>query len=57
MAYFLKLPFPFKLALNFKFPTKRQSKSFFDMKEFFLQNTPSARALPGAAGQRVTERP
>jgi TraC protein/TraG P-loop domain/CagE, TrbE, VirB family, component of type IV transporter system len=44
MAYFLKLPFPFKLALNFKFPTKRQSKSFFDMKEFFLQNTPSARA-------------
>lgn len=44
MAYFLKLPFPFKLALNFKFPTKRQTKSFFDMKEFFLQNTPSARA-------------
>lgn len=44
MAYFLKLPFPFKLSLNFKFPTKRQSKSFFDMKEFFLQNTPSARA-------------
>ena len=44
MAYFLRLPFPFKLALNFKFPTKRQAKSFFDMKEFFLQNTPSARA-------------
>lgn len=44
MAYFLKLPFPFKLSLNFKFPTKRQTKSFFDMKEFFLQNTPSARA-------------
>jgi len=44
MAYFLKLPFPFKLALNFKFPTKRQTKSFFDMKEFFLQNTPSAKA-------------
>ena len=44
MAYFLKLPFPFKLALNFKFPTRSQSKAFFDMKEFFLQNTPSARA-------------
>lgn len=44
MAYFTKLAFPFKLSLNFKFPTKRQAKTFFDMKEFFLQNTPSARA-------------
>ncbi len=44
MAYFTKLSFPFKLSLNFKFPTKRQSKTFFDMKEFFLQNTPSAKA-------------
>lgn len=44
MAYFTKLPFPFKLSLNFKFPTKRQTKTFFDTKEFFLQNTPSARA-------------
>jgi len=44
MAYFLNLPFPFKLSLNFKFPTKAQTKTFFDLKEFFLQNTPSAKA-------------
>ena len=44
MAYFTRLPFPFKLSLNFKFPTKRETKTFFDLKEFFLQNTPSARA-------------
>ncbi|MGK5083107.1 TraC family protein [Bdellovibrionota bacterium FG-1] len=44
MAYFTKLPFPFKLSINVTFPTKRQVKTFFDMKEFFLQNTPSARA-------------
>ncbi len=44
MAYFTKLPFPFKLSLNVTFPTKRQVKTFFDMKEFFLQNTPSAKA-------------
>ena len=44
MAYFTKMSFPFRLALNFKFPTKRQTKTFFDMKEFFLQNTPSAKA-------------
>lgn len=44
MAYFTKLPFPFKLSINVTFPTKRQVKTFFDMKEFFLQNTPSAKA-------------
>jgi len=44
MAYFTKLPFPFKLSRDFKFPTKRETKTFFDLKEFFLQNTPSARA-------------
>lgn len=44
MAYFTKLDFPFRLNLNVKFPTKTQSKAFFDVKEFFLQNTPSARA-------------
>lgn len=44
MAYFTRLKFPFKLALNFSFPTKSQVKTFFDMKEFFLQNTPSAKA-------------
>ena len=44
MAYFTRLKFPFKLSLNFSFPSKAKSKTFFDMKEFFLQNTPSARA-------------
>ena len=44
MANFTKLKFPFLLSLNFKFPTKRQTKTFLDLKEFFLENTPSARA-------------
>ena len=44
MAYFTKLDFPFKLSLNFSFPSKSESKRFFDIKEFLLQNTPSARA-------------
>lgn len=44
MAYFTRLSFPFRLALNFSFPSKAKVKQFFDLKEFFLQNTPSARA-------------
>lgn len=44
MAYFTRLSFPFKITLNFSFPTKTKIKQFFDIKEFFLQNTPSARA-------------
>lgn len=44
MAYFLKLPFPIKISLGVSFPSKTQVKTFFDLKEFFLQNTPSARA-------------
>lgn len=44
MAHFTRLPFPFKLSLNFSFPSKTKTKTFFDMKEFFLQNTPSAKA-------------
>lgn len=44
MAYFSKLTFPFKLSLSLSFPSKAKVKAFFDMKEFFLQNTPSARA-------------
>ena len=44
MAYFSKLPFPFRLSLSFSFPSKAKTKQFFDVKEFFLQNTPSARA-------------
>jgi hypothetical protein len=44
MAYFTTLPFPFKMSLNFKFPTQAQSKRFLDLKEFFLQNTPTAKS-------------
>lgn len=44
MAYFTKLDFPFRLSLNFSFPSKLKSKSFFDLKEFFLQNSFSARS-------------
>lgn len=44
MAAFTELRFPFKLSLNFSFPPKAKIKSYFDIKEFFLQNSPSARA-------------
>jgi hypothetical protein len=44
MANFLTLNFPFKLSLNFSFPKAAKIKSYFDTKEFFLQNSPSARA-------------
>lgn len=44
MAYFTKLNFPFRMALNVSFPSKAKVKRFFDLKEFFLENTPSARA-------------
>ncbi len=44
MAYFVGLSFPFRISQNFSFPSKAAVKKFFDVKEFFLQNTPSARA-------------
>lgn len=44
MANFLQLNFPFRLSLNFSFPKPAKIKSYFDTKEFFLQNSPSARA-------------
>ncbi len=44
MANFLTLNFPFRLSLNFSFPKAAKVKSYFDTKEFFLQNSPSARA-------------
>lgn len=44
MAYFLTLLFPFKLSLNFSFPTKAQTKTFFDAKEFFLEHGATAKA-------------
>jgi hypothetical protein len=44
MANFLSLNFPFRLSLNFSFPKSTKVKSYFDTKEFFLQNSPSAKA-------------
>lgn len=44
MAYFTRLDFPFRLSFNFSFPPKDKIKKFFDFKEFFLQNTPTAKA-------------
>jgi hypothetical protein len=44
MANFLSLNFPFRLSLNFSFPKPAKVKSYFDTKEFFLQNSPSAKA-------------
>ncbi len=44
MAYFTKLKFPYKMSLNFSFPSKSSVKKFFDIKEFFLENTVTAKA-------------
>ena len=44
MAYFTKLRFPFKMSLNFSFPSKGKVKKFFDIKEFFLENNVSRSA-------------
>lgn len=44
MTQVLKLPFAFKVCLNISFPPKLQTKRWLDLKEFFLENTPSARA-------------
>ena len=44
MAYFTSLNFPMRIALNFSFPGKQSVKKYLDLKEFFLENTPSARA-------------
>jgi type IV secretory pathway VirB4 component len=43
MAYFLGLKFPFRICLNISFPSPASIKRHFGIKEFFLQNTPSAR--------------
>jgi len=43
MAYFSRLNFPFKLSLSFSFPSKAKVKRFFGIKEFFLENTLTAR--------------
>ncbi len=44
MAYFLSLKFPFRICLNISFPSSSSVKKHFGVKEFFLQNTPSARS-------------
>ena len=44
MAYFLTLKFPFRICLNVSFPSPASIKRHFGMKDFFLQNTPSARS-------------
>src|SRR5690606_16960992 len=44
MSYFTRISFPFRLSLSFSFPSKGKVKQFFDVKEFFLENTPSAKA-------------
>lgn len=44
MAYFTKLTFPYKISLNFSFPSKLAVKKFFDLKEFFLENNISRKA-------------
>ena len=43
MSYFVNLDFPFKLSLNFSFPSQAKVNRFFGMKEFFLENTLSAK--------------
>ena len=45
MAYFVSLNFPFKLSLNFSFPSKTKANQFFGIKEFFLENTLSAKGM------------
>ena len=44
MAYFTKLNFPYKISLNFSFPSKNSVRKFFDLKAFFLENSVSEKA-------------
>lgn len=44
MAYFTLLNFPFKVSLNFSFPSKLEVRKFFDVKAFFLENNISKKA-------------
>jgi type IV secretory pathway VirB4 component len=44
MAYFLSLKFPFRICLNISFPSTSSIKKHFGVKDFFLQNTPTARS-------------
>jgi len=40
---FLELDFPFKLSISFSFPEKEKIKKFYDVKEFLLDKTQSAK--------------
>ena len=44
MAYFVGLGFPFRIAINFSFPTAQAVKKYLTTKEFFLQNAATAKA-------------
>jgi len=44
MAYFLSLEFPFRISLNFSFPTKSKVKKFYDIKQFLLDKAQSPSA-------------
>ncbi len=44
MALLTSLDFPYEIVTNFNFPPAAKTKRYLDMKEFFLQNTPSAKA-------------
>ncbi len=44
MANFVNIEFPFRLALNFSFPSSSKVKKFFAAKEFFLENAMTAKA-------------
>ncbi|CAM6053769.1 unnamed protein product [Sphagnum tenellum] len=44
MAYFLKLPFPYRISVNLSFPSKKSVQLRFGLKETLLKNAPSAKA-------------
>ncbi len=44
MSGFLKLNFPFRICLNFGFPSRMSVKKSLNFKSFFLERTPSAEA-------------
>ena len=55
MASFLKLDFPYKIALNFSLPTKEKVKRGLKLKTFFLERTPSAEARKQKADLDLVE--
>ena len=49
VAGFLALPFPFRISMNFSFPSVRKVNRILDLKSFFLERTPNQ----GAARQKA----